>query len=62
MSEVNPVELWKAQRHGFGVWSNILHWAEQETPFNEIDDADRNGSNGSGSSGASTITIATCCW
>jgi sulfite reductase beta subunit-like hemoprotein len=40
MSELNPVELWKAQRHGFDVWSDFLHGAEQETPFNEIDDAD----------------------
>lgn len=40
MSELNPVELWKAQRHGFDVRSDFLHWALQETPFNEIDDAD----------------------
>jgi ferredoxin-nitrite reductase len=40
MSELNPVEVWKSRRHGFDVWSDFLHWAEHEIPFNEIDEAD----------------------
>ncbi|HVN91064.1 MAG TPA: hypothetical protein VMT61_14725 [Candidatus Binataceae bacterium] len=40
MSELNPVEVWKARRHGFDVWPDFLRWAEDETPSQQIEDDD----------------------
>lgn len=40
MSELNPVEIWKAKKHGFDVWPDLLNWAEQGTGHDQIDDAD----------------------
>lgn len=36
----NPVEVWKSAKHGFDVWNDVLNYAAQKTPMNQIDDAD----------------------
>ncbi len=40
MSSLNPVEVWKAKKHGFDVWPDLLNWAAQGTSYDEIDEAD----------------------
>jgi len=37
---VNRVEAWKAQKHGFDVWSDVEQHARAGTPMNEIDSDD----------------------
>jgi ferredoxin-nitrite reductase len=37
---VNPVEVWKAARHGFDVWPDLLRWAQEGTPHERIEEAD----------------------
>jgi precorrin-3B synthase len=37
---LNAVELWKAAKHGFDVWPDLLGWAQQGTPQAEIDEPD----------------------
>lgn len=37
---VNPVEVWKAEKHGLDVWPDIERYAEAGTPMGEIDAAD----------------------
>ncbi|MGE5193504.1 MAG: precorrin-3B synthase, partial [Deltaproteobacteria bacterium] len=32
----NPVEVWKAQKHGFDVWPDVLRYAQARTPMPEI--------------------------
>jgi ferredoxin-nitrite reductase len=36
----NSVEDWKAAKHGFDVWPDVLRYAEAKTPMSQIDDAD----------------------
>ena len=36
----NPVEEWKAAKHGFDVWPDVLRYAAGKTPMSQIDDAD----------------------
>ena len=36
----NPVEAWKAQKHGFDVWPDVLRYAAASTPMQEIDTPD----------------------
>ncbi|MGE3317581.1 MAG: precorrin-3B synthase, partial [Planctomycetaceae bacterium] len=36
----NPVEVWKADKHGFDVWPDVLNYAAQNTPMSQIADAD----------------------
>ncbi|GAB4158102.1 MAG: hypothetical protein Tsb009_35250 [Planctomycetaceae bacterium] len=36
----NPVELWKAEKHPFDVWSKIEEHAVAETPMADIDSSD----------------------
>jgi precorrin-3B synthase len=38
MNQLNPVEVWKAQKHGFDLWPDLLRWAEQETPHATIEE------------------------
>lgn len=33
----NPVEVWKAAKHGFDVWPDVLRFADSKTPMKEID-------------------------
>src|SRR5438552_8378528 len=40
MSEMNPVEVWKAAKHGFDVWPDVLRWAQEGTPHHRIDESD----------------------
>ena len=40
MSELNPVEVWKAKKHGFDVWPDLLNWAQRGTSYDDIDEAD----------------------
>jgi ferredoxin-nitrite reductase len=40
VNELNPVEVWKAKKHGFDVWPDLLKWAEQGTSYDQIDEAD----------------------
>lgn len=40
MSPLNPVEVWKAKKHGFDVWPDLLKWADQGTSYDQIDEAD----------------------
>jgi ferredoxin-nitrite reductase len=37
---LNPVEIWKAKKHGFDVWPDLLNWAGQGTSYDKIDEAD----------------------
>ncbi|MCA9173367.1 MAG: Rieske 2Fe-2S domain-containing protein [Planctomycetales bacterium] len=36
----NPVEDWKAEKHGFDVWEDIERHAAERTPMKKIDQAD----------------------
>jgi ferredoxin-nitrite reductase len=36
----NPVEIWKAEKHGFDVWPDVLRYAAAGAPMNDIDAAD----------------------
>lgn len=36
----NPVEAWKAQKHGLDVWPDVLRYAEANTPMKAIDTPD----------------------
>src|SRR5688500_15357962 len=38
--ELNPVEVWKAARHGFDVWPDVLRWAREATPHAAIEEPD----------------------
>ncbi|MBI3636255.1 MAG: precorrin-3B synthase, partial [Candidatus Rokubacteria bacterium] len=40
MAEPNAVELWKAAKHGFDVWPDVLRWAREGTPHDQIDEPD----------------------
>jgi ferredoxin-nitrite reductase len=40
MSELNTIETWKAARHGFDVWPDLLRWAQEGTPQDRIDEPD----------------------
>ena len=40
MAELNAVEVWKAAKHGFDVWPDILRWAQEGTPHDAIDERD----------------------
>jgi len=37
---MNKVEQWKAEKHGFDVWPNVLDYAAKSTPMKAIDDAE----------------------
>jgi ferredoxin-nitrite reductase len=37
---LNPIETWKAQKHGFDVWPDFLQWAEAGTSYERIVDDD----------------------
>ena len=37
---MNKVEQWKAEKHGFDVWPNVLEYSAQQTPMTAIDDAE----------------------
>jgi precorrin-3B synthase len=37
---MNKIEQWKAQKHGFDVWPDVLRYAEQKKPMKAIDNAD----------------------
>ena len=36
----NPVEVWKAEKHGFDVWPDVERYARDDTPMADIDGAD----------------------
>jgi ferredoxin-nitrite reductase len=36
----NPVEIWKNEKHGLDVWSDVLRYAGAKTPMAEISDPD----------------------
>ena len=36
----NPVEDWKAKKHGLDVWPDVLRYADARTPMKEIDGPD----------------------
>lgn len=36
----NPVEVWKAEKHGFDVWPDVLRYAGAKTPMAEIETPD----------------------
>jgi ferredoxin-nitrite reductase len=40
MPEPNAVELWKAAKHGFDVWPDLLRWAREGTPQERIEESD----------------------
>jgi ferredoxin-nitrite reductase len=40
VTALNPVEVWKAAKHGFDVWPDLLRWAREGTPHERIDEAD----------------------
>jgi ferredoxin-nitrite reductase len=40
MADLNPVEIWKAAKHGFDVWPDILRWAQTGTPHHRIEEPD----------------------
>jgi ferredoxin-nitrite reductase len=37
---MNKVEQWKAHKHGFDVWPDVLRHAEAKTPMKDIDEPD----------------------
>ena len=37
---VNPVEIWKAEKHPLDVWGDVEHHASAGTPMSEIDNTD----------------------
>jgi len=40
MPNLNTVEAWKATKHGFDVWPDLLRWAEAGTSYDRIADDD----------------------
>jgi len=36
----NPVEAWKAQKHGLDVWPDVVRYADANTPMKDIDTPD----------------------
>jgi ferredoxin-nitrite reductase len=40
MAKLNAFEIWKAEKHGFDVWPDLLHWAKQATPHAAISEPD----------------------
>lgn len=40
MAELNAVEIWKAAKHGFDVWPDMLRWAQEGTPHDRIAEPD----------------------
>ncbi|HWP34357.1 MAG TPA: precorrin-3B synthase, partial [Thermodesulfobacteriota bacterium] len=40
MAELNAVEIWKAAKHGFDVWPDLLRWAREGTPHDRIEEPD----------------------
>ncbi|MEQ8789597.1 MAG: Rieske 2Fe-2S domain-containing protein [Pirellulaceae bacterium] len=36
----NPVEVWKAEKHGLDVWPNVVNYAAAGTPMKQIDTPD----------------------
>ncbi|MGA2410420.1 MAG: hypothetical protein ABSG46_08550 [Candidatus Binataceae bacterium] len=40
MAGLNPIETWKAKKHGFDVWPEFLQWSEAAASYDKIDDAD----------------------
>jgi len=40
MAELNAIEVWKAAKHGFDVWPDVLRWAQEGTPHHRIDEAE----------------------
>src|SRR5262245_21062244 len=36
----NPVEVWKAEKHGFDVWPVVLRYAQARTPMADIETPD----------------------
>lgn len=36
----NPVEIWKAEKHGLDVWPDVLRYASAQTPMQEIEPPD----------------------
>lgn len=40
MPDLNPVETWKARKHGFDVWPDFLQWSEAGTSYDKISDDD----------------------
>ena len=37
---MNKVEAWKAEKHGFDVWGDLMRYAEAGTPMADIDEPD----------------------
>jgi hypothetical protein len=35
-AELNPVEAWKAEKHGFDVWPDFLQWAEASASYDKL--------------------------
>lgn len=40
MAELNAVEIWKAAKHGFDVWPDVLRWAREGTLHDRIEEPD----------------------
>jgi ferredoxin-nitrite reductase len=40
VNPLNSVEVWKAKKHGFDVWPDVLNWAAQGTSYDQIEEAD----------------------
>jgi ferredoxin-nitrite reductase len=40
MAALNSIEVWKAAKHGFDVWPDVLRWAQEGTPHHRIDESD----------------------
>jgi precorrin-3B synthase len=40
MAELNAFEIWKAAKHGFDVWPDLVRWAQAGTPHAEIDETE----------------------
>lgn len=40
MAGLNSVEVWKAAKHGFDVWPDLLRWAQEGTPHGAIEEPD----------------------
>ena len=43
MAEPSAVEIWKAAKHGFDVWPDLLRWAKDATPHAGIEEPDDEG-------------------
>ena len=37
---LNPIETWKAQKHGFDVWPDFLQWSQAATSYSKIAEDD----------------------